>query len=57
MRETIGIYSDVALDTGDFLACVIAFFSCGISVFDTLGINDDPAGLCGPTIADTSLAN
>ena len=47
----------MALNTGYFLACVVAFFSGRISVLDRLGVNNAKTGGLGPTIAYTDLAN
>ena len=46
----------MALDAGDFLACVIPFFPGGIGVFDTLCIDNNEARFRRPTIADTHLS-
>jgi hypothetical protein len=57
MRQSLGIYGDMALNPGYFLASVISFFLCGIRVFHALRVNDAEACFLCPTIADTDLAN
>jgi hypothetical protein len=57
VRQSLGIYGDVPLNAGDFLAGIIAFFSCRIGVLDALRINNAKTGGLGPTTADTDRAN
>jgi hypothetical protein len=47
----------VPLDAGYFLAGVVTFFFCRISVLDGLGINNQKSGGRGATMALSDLAN
>ena len=57
MRQTIRIHGNMALDAGYFLAGVVAFFCCCVSVLDTLGINNQKSGVRAATITLSDLAN
>jgi hypothetical protein len=57
MRQSLGIYGDMALHPGYFLASIISFFLCGIRVFHAWRVNDAEACFLCPPIADTDLAN
>jgi len=51
VREALRIDGEMAFDARDQLPPIIAFLFGGIRVLDALRINDDEAGLFGPTIA------
>jgi hypothetical protein len=43
MWQTLGVYGNVALDTRDLFACVIALVICTVGIFYALRINDQKA--------------
>jgi hypothetical protein len=57
MGKSVGINRNMSLDPGNFFTGIIAFFFCGISIFNRLGINYDEAGFGAATIVYTDLAN
>jgi len=57
MWQPIGIHGNVPLNTGHFLPSVVTFLTSGVSILDTLGVNDAKAGLGRTTMASADLAN
>ena len=51
--QTVCIYRDRSLNTGNFFIRVIAFFFSGISVLDALGVDDTKTRRFEFSIADT----
>jgi hypothetical protein len=47
----------MTLDAGNFLASIVTFFFCGVSVFYRLSVNDYEASFFFPTIVSSSLSN
>ncbi len=57
MRQALGVDRDMALDAGDFLARVIAFFAGGVGVLYALRVNDQEAGRGAASLSGAVLAN
>jgi len=57
VRESLRVYTDMALDARHQFATIIAFFFRSIGVLYALGINDDETGFLFPSIALSGLAN
>ncbi len=57
MRQTLRVDRDMALDAGDFLACVVALLAGCIGVLHALRINDQEAGRGAAPLSGAVLAN
>lgn len=57
MWQTLSVDRNMPLNTRDFLARIVALFSCRIGVLYALCINNAETGGPGPTIAYTDRAN
>ena len=40
MRQPLAVHCNMALDSTDFFACIIAFQACRVSILDTLRVHD-----------------
>jgi hypothetical protein len=55
--QAICVNSNMALDSRDFLAAIIAFFFSAVRIFNTLRINNSETGFICPTITLSKTDN